>query len=151
VSAALDKVLAEFQLSAATGEDDYPGMALLASDERALRLLAAFRSVPLPAWQRPKTPRPSDLASLWMWLWSGYVGGPGSPSFLPELAALAGLDDVQASQAWPVVVASRLARPDGTVTREASMLLRAHVARSMPRPSAAPRTPTQPRQPKGGK
>lgn len=129
----LAELVTRFRVQHGAAGDDVAGMALVADDARACRMLAAFRAVPQPAWRRPRGAAPADAGSLWTWLWSGY-GAPDAPPFLPELAAAAGVPEADALEVWRVVRASRLVRPDWSVAEEAMLVLRGHVARVVRRP-----------------
>jgi hypothetical protein len=123
------------------------GLALIADRIEAKKLLAAFTLFPLPAWRRPRTRMPEDGRERWIWLWSGYEGGPMQPRFLDGLASVAGISAEAAYRVWPALMTSRVLYPDGTLSDDAQILLRAHVMRSLP---PAPKTPTPPKRGSNG-
>lgn len=110
------------------------GVSLIADRVEALKLLAAFALYPLSPWYRPKKKMPEDGRERWLWLWSGFKGGPLAPDFLDSLAAVAGVSAETAYRVWPSLMASRVLFPDGTLSDEGRVLLQARVMRSLPRP-----------------
>lgn len=122
-------------------DDRSLGVALIADRVEAKKLLAAFALYPIPPWRRPRMKMPEDGRERWLWLWSGYAGGPMQPLFLDGLANVAGISGETAYRVWPSLMASRLIYPDGTLSGDAQMLLAAHVMRSLPKPPAAPKQP----------
>lgn len=114
------------------------GVSLIADRPEALKMLAAFALHPLPTWIRPKKKLPEDGRERWLWLWSGYRGGPSAPEFLDELAVIAGVSVETAYRVWPSLMASRVIFPDGTMSDEGSTLLQAKLVRSLPKQPSAP-------------
>lgn len=110
------------------------GLSLVADRVEAKKLLAAFSLYPIPPWRRPRSKMPEDGRERWLWLWSGYVGGPIRPTFLDGLATVAGISAETAYRVWPSLMASRVLYPDGTLSDDARMLLQAHVVRTLPKP-----------------
>lgn len=110
------------------------GVSLIADRTEALKMLAAFALYPLPKWIRPKSKMPDDGRERWVWLWSGYRGGPNAPEFLDELAVVAGISVETAYRVWPSLMASRVLFPDGTLSEDGQLLLQARVVRSLPKP-----------------
>lgn len=117
-------------------DDQALGVSLIADRVEALKLLAAFSLYPLSQWRRPKKKMPEDGRERWLWLWSGYEGGPLAPTFLDSLASVAGISAETAYRVWPSLMASRVIFPDGTLSDEARVLLQARVMRSLPKPPA---------------
>ena len=116
------------------GDQRNIGVALVAGRSECLKLLAAFSLSPLPPWRRPRLKMPEDGRERWLWLWSGFPGGPTAPEFLDALAVVAGISSETAYRVWPSLMASRCMFPDGTLSDEAQMLLQAHVFRSLSKP-----------------
>lgn len=109
------------------------GTAIVADDPIALKLLAAFTLAPLPAWKKPRKRRPSDPRDLWLWLWTGFAGGPEEPVFLETLARRAAVPAQAAYNRWPSLMSSRLVFPDGTIASDATALVRAFIVRNLPK------------------
>jgi hypothetical protein len=135
----IGELVTAFRLAHEVPGEDVAGLALISADDRACRMVAAFARIAQPQWERPRGRAPTDPAALWGWLWTGYAGGPRAPMFLADLAVAAGVSDLDADEVWPVLMASRMVRPDWTIADDARLALRALVMRSVPRPSA-PRT-----------
>ena len=106
------------------------GLAIVADDPPARKLLAAFVLYPLPPWRRPRRRRPTDERELWFWLWEGFENGPLEPTFLDELAVAAGISSQVAYDRWPGLITARAVMPDGTINPEAAELLQSFVRRS---------------------
>lgn len=117
------------------------GLALVSDRVESKKLLAAFALYPLPPWRRPRKPMPEDGRERWLWLWSGFEGGPMQPTFLDGIAAVAGINAETAYRVWPSIMASRILFPDGTISDEGMALLQAHVMRSLPKPPPQERGP----------
>lgn len=139
----IDQAMLDYALRAPHDERAI-GMTLVADDLVGKKLLAAFRLLPLPRWRKPRGDMPDDARAAWVWLWSGYAGGPFEPEFLHDLAQAAGVASEVAFRRWPSLMASRLVEPTGRLTEEALTLLRAFVAQQFPKvtqPKAAPAAP----------
>lgn len=134
-AADLQELLRPFRLPVGTPTDP-TSIAIAVGDEDACRMLAAFSRLPLPDW-RPRRRAPEETNARWLWLWSGYLGGPDEPMFLTELAVRAGIPYHRARVKWPALAASRLVFPDGTMSEGAQLLLRSFVFERMPKPPAA--------------
>lgn len=89
----------------------------VADDRDVRRVLAAWAMVPMGEWEQPRRARPADIRERWMWIWEGvYVDHA-------RLAVAAGLATEDARRAFGVVVALRLAFPDGTISDTAQAIL----------------------------
>lgn len=130
--------IAELCLPYRNAADGAVGVALIADRVEARKLLAAFKLFPLPLWRRPRTKMPEDGRERWLWLWSGYEGGPMQPRFLDGLANVAGISAESAYRVWPSLMTSRVLYPDGTLSDDGMILLQAHVMRSLPAPPKNP-------------
>lgn len=115
------------------------GVTLVADNEQARRLLAAFALFPMPTWTRPRTRQPADDRELWLWLWEGYEGGPLQPVFLNHIATVAMVSVEVAFRVWPSIMTSRLLFPDGKLSLVAEAFLESNAERAMPTPR--PRAP----------
>jgi hypothetical protein len=124
------------------------GVALVAGRPECIKLLTAFALFPLPVWRAPRSRMPDDGRQRWLWLWSGYDGGPMRPRFLDSVWTVAGISSATAYRVWPSLMVSRVLYPDGTLSDEAQALLQAHIVKSLPRPPPEPRAAPEPRQPK---
>jgi hypothetical protein len=71
---------------------------------------------------------------MWLWIWSGYEGGPQRPKFLAGLAAAAGISAEAAYRVWPALMTSRTLFPDGTLSDTAKLMLSIPIARGAGRP-----------------
>lgn len=119
------------------------GVTLVADSPQARRLLAAFALFPLPAWSPPITAMPEDPRARWLWLWSGYKGGPLAPDFLDQVAVVASISAETAFRIWPALMTSRLLFPDGQLSEVAQAFLESNAERAMPRPRTAPAPTTK--------
>lgn len=124
-------------------EGDTIGLAIVADDTAAKKLIAVFSLAPLPEWRKPASRMPADDRERWLWLWAGFAGGPHTPEFLDGLAAMARIPPQTAYNLWPAIMISRLVFPDGDLSEQARAILRAFVASNLPRPTkhTAPASP----------
>jgi hypothetical protein len=109
--------------------------ALISERAEARKLLAATGVYPLPFWRCPPTKKPTDEKILWLWIWSGYSGGPQRPTFLAGLAAAAGISAEAAYRVWPALMTSRTLFPDGTLSEAARQMLSIPIPRGQGRPT----------------
>jgi hypothetical protein len=121
------------------------GAALVIDSLPAKKLLCAYALFPLPPWRRPRSRMPEDGRERWMWLWSGFDGGPTAPTFLDGLASAAGISVEAAYRVWPSLMISRVIYPDGTLSDHGQALLQAHVVGRLPKPPPASRQPASPK------
>lgn len=117
------------------------GLALVVDDDLAKKLLATWTLFALPRWRKPRRSMPDDLRERWLWIWSGFDGGPDQPSFLEELARAAAVPEQSAFNRWPALCASRLVLPDGTISDDAERIVRAYVVDKLPKPPRQPAAP----------
>lgn len=93
--------------------------AAIVDNMRAIKLLAAWSSVPVPAWAAPGKPRPIDTRERWLWLWLGLP----LRKLYPELAKTADLDPEVIEGTLDMLIRLRLVYPDGTISDSSEQLL----------------------------
>lgn len=96
-------------------------------DAAAMRVLASWTSIAL-AWARPTAKRPDDGAptsAAWRWLisWLDYD--------LDDLAMAAGVSRGQAERVISMLLANKLALPDGSLSKPARAALQQHARQAL--------------------
>lgn len=122
----LEELIAPYRVPA-DGVADRMGLAVVIDDVDSIKLIAAWTFITLPTWKRPKKPAPDDARRRWLWVWSGYVGGPDEPKFLEDLARRAGIPAQTAFNRWPGIVTTMLVFPDGTISDDARDLVERYI------------------------
>jgi hypothetical protein len=108
-------------------------LVLVVDDAEVRRLLAAWESIPVPPWSRPRGKAPAELRDRWFWLWDG-CGGLYHPPYALELAYAAQVPHQAALNKWRSAVTFRLAYPDGTIAEGARRALERFVENQLEPP-----------------
>lgn len=123
----LSELLAEFKAS-----EQLHAAALIVEDVDAKRVLAAWTTMPIDGWRKPRKMQTGDsLAWRWEWLWST-VGID-----YDMLAMRAGVSAQTALAKFEMLRASRLVYPDGSISKPALAVLHGYVQQNMPKPPRA--------------
>jgi hypothetical protein len=112
---------------------DERATAIAAGDVAAHRMIAAWPNLVLPTWRCPRSVLPPDDARRWLWIWTGYLGGPDEPGFLSELGRRARVSDRDVIERWPALIGARLVFPDGTISAAAERLVQSYIRRQQKR------------------
>lgn len=112
--------------------EDLVDAVVVASDENAMKVLIAWRSV-APPWRPPSGEPPEDRNERWTWLWLGRA--PHNVPWLRKLAEASGVPVAHVLRCWRVLWMQRLVYPDGTVSEEALKVVRAFLAQQIARRS----------------
>lgn len=104
------------------------GVVLAVDDADVRRLLAAWETIPLPAWKMPRRQMPSEPRERWLWLWEGFRGALDTPDYLADLSAAARVAASVALTKWRAIVYNRLAFPDGSISDEANGAIAMYIA-----------------------